>query len=53
MTVYKVHHQDCSSQQEAAGCINDAISIQADPVQSVKRMHSVFQTGLSQLQGVP
>lgn len=38
MIVYKMHHQDCSSQQEAVGCINDAISIQVNPVQSVKRM---------------
>lgn len=37
MIVYKMHHQDCFSQQEAAGCINDAISIKVNPMESVKR----------------
>ena len=37
MIVYKMH-QDCFSQQEAVGCINDAISIKVNPEQSVKRM---------------
>lgn len=38
MIMYKMHHQDCFSQQEAAGCISDAISIKVNPVKSVKRI---------------
>lgn len=38
MYVYKTYHQDCLSQQEAVGCINDAISIKVNTVQFDKRM---------------
>lgn len=38
MIVYKMHHRDCFPQQEAAGCISDAISIKVNPVKSVKRI---------------
>lgn len=38
MYVYKTYHQDCLSQQEAVGCINDAISVKANTVQFDKRM---------------
>lgn len=36
--VYKMHHRDCFPQQEAAGCISDAISIKVNLVKSVKRI---------------
>lgn len=54
MIVYKMHHRDCFPQQEAAGCISDAMSIKVNPEKSGKRVCRLcFQTGLSQSQGVP
>lgn len=38
MYVYKMYLQDCLSQQEAVGCINDAISVKANTMQFDKRM---------------
>lgn len=48
-----MYREDCLSQQEAAGCISDALSVKVNAVWFVKSEGNVFQTGLSQVPGVP
>lgn len=38
MNLYKIYHQDGLSQQEAVGCVNDAVSIKVNTVWFVKMM---------------